>query len=184
MSYTLRWHSIAALVAALGLAGCGSGSDNDSPTSQVTGGTAVSPESSAATPEPTPEPTPYPTPYPTYYPTPTTYPYVEPGTRITLSQTGRNVTTIRVTAWAVDRTSCPLSLLIDPTRPVAFPPLFAIAGLGRDVARTLAYVFEQALTGSPDGQQTGRACAQQRAFGAGHAQRKTAALLTQAVQLQ
>lgn len=36
--------------------------------------------------------TPYPTPYPTYYPTPTTYPYVEPGARITLSQTGRNVT--------------------------------------------------------------------------------------------
>jgi uncharacterized protein YkwD len=58
MSYTLRWHSIAALVAALGLAGCGSGSgsddNNDSPASQVTGGTAVNPEPSAATPEPTP----------------------------------------------------------------------------------------------------------------------------------
>jgi uncharacterized protein YkwD len=56
MSYTPRWHSIAALVAALSLAACGSGSDNDndSPTSQVTGGTAVSPESPASTPEPTP----------------------------------------------------------------------------------------------------------------------------------
>jgi len=33
-----------------------------------------------------------PTPYPTYYPTPTTYPYIDPGARIALTQTGRNVT--------------------------------------------------------------------------------------------
>lgn len=46
MSYTLRWQLIIpALAAALGLAGCG-GSDSDSLSGQVTGGTAVNPDSS------------------------------------------------------------------------------------------------------------------------------------------
>ena len=52
MSYTLRWQLIIpALAAALGLAGCGS-SDSDSLSGQVTGGTAVNPDSSVA-PDPT-----------------------------------------------------------------------------------------------------------------------------------
>jgi len=55
MSYTLRWQLIIpALAAVLGLAACGSSdSDSDSSTSgQVTGGTAVNPDSSVA-PDPT-----------------------------------------------------------------------------------------------------------------------------------
>ena len=52
MSYALRWQLIIpALAAALGLAGCGS-SDSDSLSGQVTGGTAVNPDSSVA-PDPT-----------------------------------------------------------------------------------------------------------------------------------
>jgi uncharacterized protein YkwD len=54
MSYTLRWQLIIpALATVLGLAACGSSdSDSSSPPSQVTGGTAVNPDSSVA-PEPT-----------------------------------------------------------------------------------------------------------------------------------
>ena len=56
MSYTPRWHVstpalTAVLAAALTLTACGS-SDSDSPSSQVTGGTAVSPDASVS-PEPT-----------------------------------------------------------------------------------------------------------------------------------
>ncbi|MEG2899944.1 MAG: CAP domain-containing protein [Massilia sp.] len=52
MSYALRWQlMVPALAAALGLAGCGS-SDSDSLSGQVTGGTAVNPDSSVA-PDPT-----------------------------------------------------------------------------------------------------------------------------------
>jgi len=53
MSYTLRWQlMIPALAAVLGLAGCGSSDSDSSPSAQVTGGTAVNPDSSVA-PDPT-----------------------------------------------------------------------------------------------------------------------------------
>ena len=49
MSYTLRWQlMIPALAAVLGLAGCGSSDSDSSPSAQVTGGTAVNPDSSVA----------------------------------------------------------------------------------------------------------------------------------------
>ena len=50
MSYMLRWQlMIPALAAVLGLAACGSSdSDTSAPSGQVTGGTAVSPDSSVA----------------------------------------------------------------------------------------------------------------------------------------